>query len=171
MKKILLILACIGIIMANGKESIAGFTDHPNIATLNSFSSSMVGTIGGLQQAYFVKYGVYFQGLWLLGDEAFPDGIEYLEAEYTRKPSDQADTWQNFGPALFKPGLSCPANVKIDVYESPDGWGYIVTLEIYYPGIGPDANGNDGDHWVYKHNEGPEARNGIFDEWYIQPDM
>lgn len=146
----------------------AEFKDHPNHGQITAFVSAMVGTVDGLQNAYFVRYDRYFQGLPLLGD-SLPDGTEELPAQYSRHPSDQFDTWQDLGPAIFKPGLDIPINMHTNTYISPDGPGYNIIFEFYYNGLGPDEYGNDGNHWMYVHMVGPNSGYGREDEWFIVP--
>ena len=71
---------------------------------------------------------------------------------------------------MFKNNLKVPVNIKVDVYESSAGWGWIFRAEVVIDGLGPDAYGVDGSRWEYKHGEGPAAQNGVWDEWHILKD-
>ncbi|MGD9157160.1 MAG: hypothetical protein PVG39_02015 [Desulfobacteraceae bacterium] len=172
MKKLFLILVAMGCIMANSDIAKADFEDHPNDNQLKAFANSIIGTIKGLEQAYYVTNEKYFQGVWLLGSMATPDGTTSEDALYMGHPGSQPDTWQDFGPAIFKPGLKVPVNVRVDITQAQAGWGYVIVLSLYYEGIGPDNYDNDGDNWVYYHVEG-EVNNPylILDEWYINSDL
>ena len=173
MKKLTTMLCAIllfgGVIMQN--EAKAAITDHPNWGQINAFQSSIVGMITGLQQAYYVIHGHYFQGLQTPVKAVNElDGTEEVQIAYGLKPSDQEESWNDFSPNDFKQGTKFRIHVTIDVYSAPEGDGYIVTLEFNYPAIGPDSYGTEGNRWIYQHNEGPVSYGGIWDEWFIKLD-
>ena len=147
-----------------------GILNHPNWAKINTYSAAFVGTIKTNQDAFFAANGKYFQGIALLGPTAKPDGTTDIQVVNASKPYDQNVSWFDFASNVFKNNLKIPIQLKIDVYQAPTGWGWILTAEVWYAGIGPDAYGRNGSHWVYQYNQGPEAMDGIFDEWYIQTD-
>lgn len=157
------------VLMTRG-YAMADFIDHPQFAKITTFTQTVVNTIKTYQDQFFVTHGRYFQGLWLLGEREV-DGTTDLSVINTSAPSDFPFTWKDFAPTVFKNTLKIPVNVKIDVYESPNGWGWRFRADVYYAGLGPDAYGNYGDHWVYVHHEGPENSVGISDEWYIEADF
>jgi hypothetical protein len=166
MKKIILVLvACI----LMGGSSTAGFLNHPNWSNINTFTASIVQSISNSQAEFYAVNGRYFQGKWLLGDQQV-DGTADVSVDNATSPSDFGFTWKDFNPVVFKNNLKIPVNVKIDVYESPDGWGWTLRAEAYVDGLDPDQYGNYGNHWVYIHHEGPKEADEIFDEWYVQID-
>ena len=95
-------------------------------------------------------------------DGTTDEGVINLSA-----PTDFPFTWKDFAPTVFKNNLKIPVNVRIDVYEAPNGWGWKFKAEVYYPDLGPDAYGNYEDKWVYRHHEGPADIGEILDEWHI----
>jgi len=150
---------------------MADFIDHPAYAKITTFTASIVGTIRTYQAQFFVTNGRYFQGLWLLGPTATPDGTTDETVINTSMPSDFPFTWKDFVPTIFKNTLKIPVNIRIDVYEAPNGWGWIFRADVWKAGLDPDAYGNYGDHWVYQHNEGPDDWGGPLDIWFIQPEF
>lgn len=142
--------------------------DHPNWNTLNTWTESLIKTIEAQQARHFARRKCFFQGLKTPTDQC--DGIASKDIAYGLKPEDQAESWADFAPQAFKAGVQFPASVKIDVYEHPAGWGYITKFDLYLAGLGPDAYGNDGEHWVYQTNHGPGEIAGIWDEWHIISD-
>ena len=169
MKKLSLFL--IGLLLYVG-VAMAGFENHPNLAQLNTFTASIIKTVIQSQADFFVEHGRYFQGLWLLGDNVQVDGTTDESVINISHPYDQEYTWKDFNPAIFKNNLKIPVNVKIDVYESPEGWGWVLRAELWLEGLGPDAYGFESNHWVYKHVEGPNQNIlcDVCDKWYVQVD-
>lgn len=155
-----------GVAMANG------FLNHPNLAHLNTFTASIVQAIDDSQAAFYAEHGRYFEGIWLLGpDRTDVDGTEDVVIDNATSPSDFPFTWKDFNPAIFKNNTKVPVNVRMEVYQAPSGWGWTLYAELYIDGLGPDAYGNEGTHWVYKHHVGPQPYPGaIYDEWYVQND-
>lgn len=165
MKKLLSALTLLFLLQGT---AMADFIDHPAYAKITTFTASVVDTIRTYQNQFFVINGRYFQGLWLLGDTQ-ADGTTDETVINTSMPSDFQISWRDFAPTVFKNNLKIPVNIRIDVYESPSGWGWIFRAEVWKAGIDPDAYGNYGDHWVYQYNEGPEVdQSQIWDEWYIE---
>jgi len=167
MKKLSLFLTAF---LLFGGTAMAGFLNHPNFAKINTFTASVIGTIKTYQDQYFVTNGRYFQGLWLLGNQQV-DGNTDVAVINTSAPSDQQVTWRDFAPTVFRNNLKIPVNVRIDVYQSPQGWGWVLVAECWIDGLGPDAFGNNGNHWVYNHSEGPSDIGLVEDVWYIEPTM
>jgi hypothetical protein len=163
MKRLLLILIIFFFLTG---ATMADFINHPMYAKVNTFVESVVQSIIDAQNDFFVVNGRYFQGLWLLGDVQV-DGTTDETVINASSPSDFGFSWKEFS-TVFKNNLKIPVNIKIDVYESPRGWGWKSMVEVVYPGLDPDAYGNYGNRWVYQHHEGPDSQSGIFDEWYIE---
>ena len=143
-------------------------TDHPNYATLENRTNTLISRGITAQGIYTGNYGYFFQGI--ATPVTIPDGASNGDTDVNVKPSDQPHTWNDFDPVGFAQIQKFPFRIRIDVYESPEGWGWIYTIEFRYAGIGPDAYGTDGDHWVYRYHEGAGTPEGIFEEWYIQVD-
>ena len=137
---------------------MAEFIDHPSYERITTLKQSFVASIAAKQAEFFIANGYYFQGLSLVNGE--PDGVTDIDANITKKPSDCIETWADFDKSLFEANLKLPFNAKIDVYESSDGWGWTLTMDVWY----------NGSHWVYRHHEGPEDRPGVYNEWHIQVD-
>jgi hypothetical protein len=169
MKKILISVLVMGAFMVGSIN--AAITDHPNWGQISAFQSSIVGTINGLQQAFYVTHGYYFQGIMTPVEGTSLDGTEEVQIAYGLKPSDQDVSWFDFSPNDFKLGTKFRMHVRINRITAPEGDGYHIILDFRFPGIGPDNYGNDGEHWIYKHAHGPVAVSPeIWDEWYIEPD-
>jgi len=144
-------------------------TDHQNYNSIMTLVNSLIIKIRNAQADYFVKRNQFFQGLRMPTMDC--DGILSLDINYGLRPSDQTDSWNDFDKTNWKLGVKLPFNLSIDVYESPEGWGWIMAVEFWAEGFGPDKYGHDGNHWVYKHNEGPAGAEGVFDDWYIEEDL
>jgi len=166
MKKILLTIVAV----LFSSTSYAGFAEHPNLAHLNTFTTSIIQKVDDDQAAFYATNGIYFRGLWLLGrDNLTVDGNTDLLVDNATNPDNFGFTWKDFDPALFKNNLKIPVNVKIDTYVAPEGAGWVLIAELYIDGLGPDAYGNEGTHWVYYHHVGPgELPYGPFDEWHVE---
>lgn len=142
--------------------------DHPNWETINTFTKSIITTIKNKQSEYFTINKKFFQGSKIPSIKS--DGLSLAAINYGTHPSDQEDSWFTFSPNNFKAEVKFPVNVSIDVYSSPRGLGWILIIELWQKGIGPDKYGVDGDHWRYRHNEGPENFSGVFNDWHIVKD-
>lgn len=164
MKKLIAFLIAFYIL---GGVAMADFIDHPQYAKISTFTASVVGTIKTYQDQFFVANGRYFQGLWLLGPVQV-DGTTDVTVVNTSAPSDFPFTWKDFAPTVFKNTLKIPVNIRIDVYQSPQGWGWVFTAEAWIDGFGPDEFGNNGSHWVYTYTEGPEVPGPFNDVWHIE---
>ena len=168
MKKLLFVMAAFLLL---GGTAMAGFIDHPNQGRIANYTSSFVQSISDLQAEFYAIHGYYFQGLWVLGDvEA--DGETDYPAINSTSPIFQSETWHDFSPTIFKNNAKFPINIRIDVRVTADGEeGWTLLLECFYPGLGPDDYGNDGDHWVYRYFEDLGDPTGPFEIWYILEDL
>jgi hypothetical protein len=126
---------------------------------------SFIQSVSDKQAEYFVNEGKYFQGI--ITPETPQDGLIDAGVNWAVKPSDQETSWKDFAPNVFRSNVQIPFQISINIYESPDGWGWILVIDVWIDGLGPDAYGNDGSHWKYSHHEGPAVFTDIFDEWYI----
>ena len=143
-------------------------TAHPNYATLVNRTNTIVSRAITAQGIYLAANGHFFQGIAM--PDTIPDGSIDVDTDVNVKPTDQVHSWLDFDPVGYAALSQKRMRVRIDVYDAPEGQGWVLTLEFRYAGIGPDAYGTDGDHWVYRYHEGAASPSGIFEEWYIQGD-
>ena len=93
--------------------------------------SSLLTHLETRQEVYFTANGRYFQGIRThaflpkgeIGEETPPD--------MTRKPTDQAEDWNDVGIIL---PAEMPFALAIDVYEGPRGHGWSARTEVEYQG-------------------------------------
>jgi len=105
----------------------------------------LVGRWSEIQQAqagYHATHGRYAQGL--LTHSSIPaDGVEAAPDRKHAKPTDQAESWEQLSnlPATMMSAL------RLDVYDGPEGVGYVVVVGVR---IG-------GRLWQKRINVGPET--------------
>jgi len=141
-------------------------TDHPRYNALMARLNAVMGQIESAQESYKDTHGKYYQGIVIPAEPFYEDTGERTY-DGTRKPTDQEMDWFTFLPAVFNPGHQIPCQMRMDVYNGPQGQGWVITFHLWYAGLGPDSYGNDGDHWVYRHEGGAGVAGGRLDEWYI----
>jgi hypothetical protein len=141
---------------------------HPKYKELMTLVDSLITQTKKNQEKYFIAKGKYFQGLKT--PPADGDGVAVASPDIALHPDDQAESWNSFDPAEFKAQAKLPFNIRIDVYQAPTGWGWWLTIELWYNALDPDAYGNRGSHWIYRHSEGPETPQGIWDDWFVIDD-
>lgn len=102
------------------------------------------------QEAFLLAHGKYFQGKWTHAaivtqtDALTGDTIPTALADH---PHDQVQDWRNFTGNIFD-ALPFPCRLRIDVYQGPQGWGWVACLQVIYNGntyersrsVGPDAS-------------------------------
>ena len=104
----------------------------------------------GKQDDYFVSHGRYFQGLWTHTAEVEQDEVDVLDEvpnNLDSKPTDQTHTWRDAVGNAFD-ALPFPCRLRLDVYEGPQGHGWIAILEVLYQGevyvrskqVGPETH-------------------------------
>jgi hypothetical protein len=81
------------------------------------------------QAAYLAGYGRYYQGTYTHTTPP-ADGAGVVADNINQKPTDQAAGWT---PADFLAPLH--ARMKIDVYHTSAGWGYLVSLSHEWDGV------------------------------------
>lgn len=168
MKKLLLLMVVFFIF---GGMAMADMKDHPRWSRINTFTDSIVRTISDGQDAFYIKHKRYFQGLAIVGEGQKPDGNSEKAIRAFVRPNDFDFSWSQFDRTTFRGSFQVPFDFRVNVYQSSDGWGWIWKGEMWIDGLGPDAYGNDGDHWVYYYHEGPEDLSGsILNEWHIEPE-
>lgn len=152
-----------------------GIELHPNIINLNTLFESLKNVITTKQGSWGVLHeGELFQGLDLIDmdTEGLPNGVISLDTQTNVKPEDRNDSWTTFDSSTFVANLKLPANVSLKVKDTIQGWIWIMKMEFWYDGIGPDTGGRDGNHWIKQCYVGPvnPYPGAIFDTWYIQPE-
>ncbi len=81
------------------------------------------------QPSYYQQHGYYWQGLQTPADLPV-DGVESL-FDKNRKPSDQAESWQDVAADI---PLAGPITVEVNVYVGPLGAGYEIVGQIVLAG-------------------------------------
>lgn len=82
-------------------------------------------TLKARQDAYCASHGRYFQGLRT--HSAMPDeGNNRAADRINSRPTDQAETWSDFGIGSFTESFA----VEIDVYDGPRGKGWIARCYV-----------------------------------------
>lgn len=109
--------------------------------TVENRLRNLLQTLHQKQAVYHAMNGRYWQGL-LTHDEIPVDGAA-TAANMSRKPTDQEESWTDFG-------ITLPANleaaIQVDTYSSPAGDGYTV---VVYIKLGANV-------WTRTANVGPE---------------
>ena len=169
MKRMVMILIAISV-MSIAELANAGITDLPSYPRIATLLYNYIISIDDAQADYFAANTKYFQGFDLVSGQ--PDGVTNVKTDTTTKLSDQEVSWRDFEPRVFAASLALPVNIKMNVYESELGWGYKLIFEFWHDGLGPDADGNVGNHWKYVVHLGPNPPEAgeIYDNWYIQLD-
>lgn len=79
------------------------------------------------QEAYAANHGGrYWQGI--LTPTNPPDDGGTVAADWTRKPTDQAERWADTFTGANALPANIPAQIRVDVYDGPAGKGWTVTL-------------------------------------------
>lgn len=108
--------------------------------------------VDAMQPAYLAAHGHYWQGI--LTPIVLPaDGVE-LAADYTVKPTDQAEDWT----VLSVRPLTLPMSVECHVHKGPLGDGYTVYDHVVEAAV----------HWVKAIGAGPHS--ATFDWTELKPD-
>lgn len=96
------------------------------------------GQVVPRQAAYLAAHGRYFQGYATFSLAALPDNpsggaATVLEVAPTTNthPTDQAETWTDSGIVL---GATIPMALRMDVYDGPQGKGYVGTVWARWAG-------------------------------------
>lgn len=85
-------------------------------------------TVQARQTTYASNHsGRYWQGL--KSHANFPtDAIASLADNLDSHPTDQAETWND---AISGLPANWPCALVMDVYNGPQGWGYVATVYVY----------------------------------------
>ena len=121
---------------------------------INNWLTPRWNHLANRQETYFAANGRYFQGLWTHAAEVEQtDALDggHAATELAAKPTDQPHNWRDFiGNALD--AIPFPARMRIDVYDGPQGHGWVATLQVRYKGkvyaraqqIGPETKRQHG---------------------------
>ena len=107
----------------------------PTLETnLDKFQSDHVAKIAAVQDAYFATHGRYWQGIET--PDIPPDELTAVKSpDLTKRPTDQAEKWDDvFRSALALPS-TWPASLRVDVYDGPLGKGWTLTVVATKAGV------------------------------------
>jgi len=97
-------------------------------ATIDNFWTNNSAKFVNRQNDYFALHGHYWQGI--VTPTTRPDNGATVPADYTKRPTDHADTWaMRFSGAYVLPN-SLPCQISVDVYDGPLGKGW--TVSVYF---------------------------------------
>ena len=124
-------------------------------AQIRSAVEALKDTVGPVlvrrQNHYLVTYGRYWQGI--LTPSTPPDDLADATMDWTRRPSDQAESWAERFSGLDALPTTMKAQIRVDVYDGPLGKGWSVSLRFRKTGKIYERT------WAF----GPEARD---DAWH-----
>jgi len=120
LKKIILVLA-----LSVTAWAQTGLPSHVNRLTFLREVRAVRDSIVAAQEKYHTKHGRYFQGL--ASDTLVRDlSLDLKRFNRVRRPTDQAADWVDFGLR----DISVRGTYRVDVYQGPGGWGYVMTVSI-----------------------------------------
>jgi hypothetical protein len=147
--------------------AMAQMTEHPRYAVIDTLVKSLITKVRLAQAAYFTANQAYFQGI--ITPAAPQDGLVDATPNWAVAPTDQVASWKDFDPSTFKTNFKIPFQIAILVYSGSEGWGWLLMIDVWKSGLGPDERGHIGSHWYYQHYEGPEELNPLgFDRWLVR---
>jgi len=146
--------------------AMADFTSHPRYAVINTLVQSLIQKVTIAQASYFAANRKYYQGIITPSDTV--DGTADAGPNWAVKPTDQAESWKEFDAGTFRSNFKIPFQISIQVYQTSEGWGWLLMIEVWKAGLGTDDFGHEGNHWVYLHNNGPMQFDTTYmDKWLI----
>ena len=98
------------------------------------------------QPGYYQQHGHYWQGLQT--PSQIPVDGQVAAIEYSRRPSDQAESWGDLAVTLPP---QTPIALAVDVYAGPQGAGYQIFAVVELAGV----------RWEKCLNVGPAAEGGF----------
>ena len=102
-----------------------GLPVHTNRLAFYGEVRAVRDSIVTLQTKYYNVNKRYFQGLpSSVNIGNLSDALKQFDR--TTKPFDQSETLANFGLR----DISVRGTYKIDVYNGPGGWGYVITVSV-----------------------------------------
>ncbi len=103
-------------------------------AAIENFQATHGAKIVARQEAYAANHGGrYWQGI--ITPNAAPDDGLSVAADYTKRPTDQAERWADIFTGANALPASIPCQIRVDVYEGPLGKGWTVTLRATKTGV------------------------------------
>jgi len=101
---------------------------------INTWLTPRWANLVNKQEAYKTTNGHYFQGLWThttdleqtdaLDGDTIPDNL-------ASNPTDQPHDWRVLIGNIFDT-LPLPARLRFDVYDGPQGKGWVACLQVKY---------------------------------------
>lgn len=120
-----------------------------NAIAINTEVASIFSELQTTQNNYFKTKKKYFQGIL----PPLKSGDTKTSFDKTLKPTDQTETWADFGFVNDTTLIS----YAIDVYEGPNGKGYTIRAEFK----------KNGEHYAITRHYGPETyRDSNNDIWH-----
>lgn len=115
---------------------------------VDSWLAARWPTVQARQEAYLAAHGHYWQGIRstiLEPNHTTADFADTIPDNMSSKPTDQVETWMDFLPEMNN--TSIPAVFIMDVYQSPQGSGYVAHVLARYNGtlyhraqnVGPES--------------------------------
>jgi hypothetical protein len=146
---------------------MADITEHPRYPLLNTLVNALITKIELAQADYFVEHSMYFQGIQV--PDLQLNGTTDETVNWSVKPFYQDESYKDFDPTTFQQQFKIPFQIRIDQYVAPNGSGWILTIDLFIEGLGPDIYGFEGDHWAYRHNVGPKlpVHPPVWDVWHV----
>lgn len=117
-------------------------------------------TVVARQQNYFANRGQYWQGLKTHTiDPAHTNGSDgdSVPDRLNAQPTDAFSNWSNVFPEWD--GVPIPCALKVDVYDGPQGKGWVATIFIRFNGV----------LYSRSQNVGPESYRT--EPWHIVPEI
>ena len=119
-------------------------------AAAQAFVGQQLGKIIPVQNQYFNK-GIHFQGI--VTPATPPDDGASVVPDLTKKPTDQAEAWEDLFTGLTALDSPWACSMQIDVYDGPLGKGWTLTARATKDNIlmskvwsfGPEERGTD---WI-----------------------
>lgn len=133
----------------------ATIESHPNFVEISKQLQTLITETSKKQATYFSTHGKYFQGVIIPVAEC--DGATGKVAEVTKKPTDQAVSWEQFDPALYKSTTALLFNTQINTYRTPSGQGWGLAARLKYNDVS----------WIYTHAEGAGTSIANLDKWEV----
>lgn len=106
------------------------------LAEVDAWLDANIAEIDKRQQIYLDQNRTYWQGLSTHTTELAYDEFSTKEQiakepdNFAAKPTDQQAGWSDIFPEFAVEKL--PATIRIDVYDSPEGSGYTISLSLTY---------------------------------------
>jgi len=106
------------------EKELDGDLDFQRLSTVNDYVFRFYKDFRNVQKDWFKKNGRYFQGLKTMPNP--PDYKKNSKIEITRSLSDQVEHWKDVGYNE----VYAPVQITCDVYEGPNGHGFIVSASV-----------------------------------------